>query len=205
MAVDTHSAINFNRYAYANNSPYRFIDPDGREACEGEACPILGKAQSTDAAGNHAAAGNADAERMSKSGKYSTVHMNQALSTITGDSGAGPQRPDVAGVLKDTGGVDTIEHPSKSQTPLSQELKGQGMQQKLAAIGKAGTHQTRSIATALKGIARKAPGPVGTAFAVGGAVVTVVRNPTQQGAATAGGDLMTGALCGLMGGCGEVQ
>ncbi len=32
MAVDTHSAINFNRYAYANNSPYRFVDPDGREA-----------------------------------------------------------------------------------------------------------------------------------------------------------------------------
>ena len=84
-------------------------------------------------------------------------------------------------------------------------IRDRGMQQKLAAIGKAGTHQTRSIATALKGIARKAPGPVGTAFAVGGAVVTVVRNPTQQGAATAGGDLMTGALCGLMGGCGEVQ
>ncbi|MBP9154220.1 MAG: hypothetical protein KBF48_04715, partial [Xanthomonadales bacterium] len=32
MAVDTHSAINFNRYAYANNSPYRFVDPDGRSA-----------------------------------------------------------------------------------------------------------------------------------------------------------------------------
>ncbi|MBP9154352.1 MAG: hypothetical protein KBF48_05385 [Xanthomonadales bacterium] len=30
MTVDTHSAINFNRYAYANNSPYRFVDPDGR-------------------------------------------------------------------------------------------------------------------------------------------------------------------------------
>jgi RHS repeat-associated protein len=30
MAVDTTSAFNFNRYAYANNSPYRFKDPDGR-------------------------------------------------------------------------------------------------------------------------------------------------------------------------------
>jgi len=31
MAVDTTSAFNFNRYAYANNSPYKFTDPDGRE------------------------------------------------------------------------------------------------------------------------------------------------------------------------------
>ena len=32
MAVDTTSAFNFNRYAYANNSPYKFTDPDGRVA-----------------------------------------------------------------------------------------------------------------------------------------------------------------------------
>ncbi len=32
MAVDTTSAFNFNRYAYANNSPYKFTDPDGRDA-----------------------------------------------------------------------------------------------------------------------------------------------------------------------------
>ncbi len=32
IAVDTTSAFNFNRYAYANNSPYRFTDPDGRNA-----------------------------------------------------------------------------------------------------------------------------------------------------------------------------
>jgi RHS repeat-associated protein len=30
VGVDTKSAWNFNRYAYANNSPYKFTDPDGR-------------------------------------------------------------------------------------------------------------------------------------------------------------------------------
>ena len=34
MAVDTTSAFNFNRYAYANNSPYKFTDPDGRWSAE---------------------------------------------------------------------------------------------------------------------------------------------------------------------------
>ncbi len=29
-AVDTNTGTNFNRYAYANNSPYKFTDPDGR-------------------------------------------------------------------------------------------------------------------------------------------------------------------------------
>ncbi len=37
LAVDPVSATtaSFNRYWYANNSPYKFIDPDGRQACDG--------------------------------------------------------------------------------------------------------------------------------------------------------------------------
>ena len=38
-SVDPVSATsvggNFNRYWYANNNPYRFTDPDGRQACDG--------------------------------------------------------------------------------------------------------------------------------------------------------------------------
>lgn len=30
--ADPNTGANFNRYAYANNNPYKFVDPDGRDA-----------------------------------------------------------------------------------------------------------------------------------------------------------------------------
>ncbi len=35
VSADGNGAGSFNRYWYANNNPYRFIDPDGREVCTG--------------------------------------------------------------------------------------------------------------------------------------------------------------------------
>ncbi len=32
MTTDANTGGSFNRYAYANNSPYKYIDPDGRDA-----------------------------------------------------------------------------------------------------------------------------------------------------------------------------
>jgi RHS repeat-associated protein len=32
VTTDANSGASFNRYAYANNSPYKYIDPDGRDA-----------------------------------------------------------------------------------------------------------------------------------------------------------------------------
>src|SRR5579885_3885163 len=46
--VDTSTGANFNRYAYANDNPYRFTDPDGRDSCStgthlsGQSCASLG-------------------------------------------------------------------------------------------------------------------------------------------------------------------
>lgn len=34
VTTDANTGGSFNRYAYANNSPYKYIDPDGREAAE---------------------------------------------------------------------------------------------------------------------------------------------------------------------------
>ncbi|WP_255322933.1 RHS repeat-associated core domain-containing protein [Lysobacter sp. K5869] len=35
VVVGAGSGVNFNRYWYANNNPYRFVDPDGRYTCAG--------------------------------------------------------------------------------------------------------------------------------------------------------------------------
>lgn len=49
MAVDTSSAFNWNRFAYANNSPYKFTDPDGRDNVLGVLARLPnGQAQSPD-------------------------------------------------------------------------------------------------------------------------------------------------------------
>jgi hypothetical protein len=34
VTTDANSGSSFNRYAYANNSPYRYIDPDGRDGMD---------------------------------------------------------------------------------------------------------------------------------------------------------------------------
>jgi RHS repeat-associated protein len=37
VAANSNVGVNFNRYWYANNNPYRFIDPDGRDPRSGDA------------------------------------------------------------------------------------------------------------------------------------------------------------------------
>ena len=110
---------------------------------------------------------------MAASGKYDSVHLNQKLSTITGDPTAGGQQPDVAGVRSDTKGVDTVEHPSPSQTPESQDAKGAGMQSKLGELGRGGTHETRTTGQALGEVGKELSGKAGKVLGVGGALIAV--------------------------------
>jgi hypothetical protein len=137
---------------------------------------------------------------MAKSGKYSSVHLDEKLSSVTGDSAAGDQRPDVAGVRNDTGGVDTVEHPSKSQSEKQMDKKGVAMQKKLAAVGRAGNHETRPISKALSGKSGGF-GEIGMLVTVAAAGAELLQNPSKQGAADAAASVVSGILCGAMGGC----
>ena len=55
VLTDANTGASFNRYVYANNNPYRYIDPDGRQArdierhCEGNCTRIGGAAARNDA------------------------------------------------------------------------------------------------------------------------------------------------------------
>jgi RHS repeat-associated protein len=38
VTTDANTGGSFNRFVYANNNPYRFIDPDGRSSCADKEC-----------------------------------------------------------------------------------------------------------------------------------------------------------------------
>jgi hypothetical protein len=108
---------------------------------------------------------------MAASGKYESVHLNQKLSTITGNPAAGGQQPDVAGLVKGTKSVDTVEHPSPSQTKGQMDTKGAGMQERLAAIGQGGVHETRGASQAVSDVGLPASGTAGRVLGVAGAII----------------------------------
>jgi hypothetical protein len=87
---------------------------------------ILGKAQKTMKGGKpttHASTSQRVAEDMADSGEYSTVHLNQAVSTITDGAQKSKVRPDVAGVRLDNGKVDVVEVLSGNQTAAQMQNK----------------------------------------------------------------------------------
>lgn len=154
-----------------------------------------GNAQSTGTPG-HAETSKNVANQMAQSGKYETVHLNQKLSTITGDAAAGGQQPDVAG-LKPGGAVDTVEVPSKTQTTAQMDAKGAAMQKKLESIGRpGGKAYTVPIGGKMSGA-----GSVNALITVAVGGYIFMQNPGVQGAKDAAAGMVEGVLCGLMGGC----
>ncbi len=77
--VDPTSGGNFNRYAYANDNPYRYTDPDGR--CADGTCDIMVQ--------NYGAWANANPEAADKLGSTVGVGGVTAMLAITGAPEAG--------------------------------------------------------------------------------------------------------------------
>jgi RHS repeat-associated protein len=92
MAVDTTSAFNFNRYAYANNSPYKFTDPDGRRAAMSNTLCDIGGCD----AGSFGAAGSKDSA--TSGSKSDCPECDEVRATRKGILIEGEKRLNEAGV-----------------------------------------------------------------------------------------------------------
>src|SRR5690606_28525498 len=54
VTVDANTGANYNRYWYANNNPYTFMDPDGQLACHGRDFDCHRKVREMDRSGRYA-------------------------------------------------------------------------------------------------------------------------------------------------------
>jgi RHS repeat-associated protein len=81
VLTDANTGAAFNRYVYANNSPYRYIDPDGRQARDIESfCPT---GTCTRYGGSSANSGNPGGLEQSLQGfKPSAMAMGQAAAAV---------------------------------------------------------------------------------------------------------------------------
>ncbi|WAC63611.1 RHS repeat-associated core domain-containing protein [Pseudoxanthomonas sp. SL93] len=119
VSADSIGGANFNRYWYANNNPYRFTDPDGRYTCDTAGtrirCPIHGNAQNSQKTPGHASTSQRIANKEAARPGAKSVHLNQRLTTVTGNQNAPKIQPDVT-VVNKNGTIDMHEVRSVGQT-----------------------------------------------------------------------------------------
>lgn len=186
VGPDSNTA-QFNRYEYAHSNTYRYVDPDGRESCEGGPnCKVYGTPQETGTPG-HAEASKNIGDKMMESGNYVEIHYNRNQSSVAGFQSAGSSRADVAGKTA-SGQIDTVEITSPSQTTAQMNAKGAQMQAKLPPSMQ-GVHKTYSITEGLSsgaslpravGAAGKVLGAAGPAVGIIGAILEARRNPNMS-------------------------
>jgi hypothetical protein len=132
-----------NRYAYVNDNPINDTDSTGEEidthsSCaaydchtfifqgdaneggqssshpSGSRAPIYGNAQNSSKTPRHASTSERIANEMSEDPSVKSVHLNQRLSTVTGNPDAPSVQPDVAAVHHN-GNIDQVEVISNGQ------------------------------------------------------------------------------------------
>ncbi len=88
------TGLNFNRYAYANNSPYRYYDPSGRYFCEGtdDDCSAVAEATSrlSDAASNSSLSDSQRDSLKSVYDFYGAPSEDNGVTIKLGESGSLP-------------------------------------------------------------------------------------------------------------------
>lgn len=123
VTADGNTGSNFNRYWYANNNPYRFTDPDGREACGTDTtCRISsGMSPGTINGSIASARGSTFNQDGSVRTDRSTSRSNAApTSSPSADSVAGGNDSDIT----DLGTVVAVAYRGEYHDELVQKLAG---------------------------------------------------------------------------------
>ncbi len=101
VITDANSGGSFNRYTYANNSPYRYVDPDGRDARDDQIARDLAKSRENFCKGQ--CSGSASSEGGSSGSKGATSQQG-SVTTGTGPNTRGTYGVDLAAGQLETEG-----------------------------------------------------------------------------------------------------
>jgi RHS repeat-associated protein len=156
VTTEANSGGSFNRYAYANNSPYQYIDPDGRFAFLLPLVPYVATA-TVAIVGHYVLPGRQGREDTARavgnailnSGSGDKGNNSQAGSSSGGNSGAkieeGKQGKHVPGHNNFEPGKSELTHPNPQS--LVDEHKGTGQQVGSTPVGEAGSRERVDFGT----------------------------------------------------------
>jgi uncharacterized protein RhaS with RHS repeats len=151
VTTDANNGGSFNRYAYANNSPYKYVDPDGRLAFLLPLIPYIVGGGTVAVVGHYVLPGRQMREDTARavgnailnSGSGDKGNTNQSGTSSGGKSGAkiegGKQGKHVPGHNNFEPGKSELTHPNPQS--LVDDHKGTGQQVGSTPVCEAGSRE----------------------------------------------------------------
>lgn len=187
MTTDANSGSSFNRYAYANDNPYKYIDPDGRLSCADMAgnCHTINFVGNDDRGGG--SAGNAAADAAKFAGQQ------------IGDAGSARAKYETeSGKLNpsDSAGRKALKESTRSGTPKTIRDIISWLRPSTDAVGGSGNAAHSNASVNRMGAAFRVAGPGLAIEGLAYDAYTIANSPDQMRALMQSGGVTLGSLGG---------